>query len=147
LADPQRKSGKRPRELWKQEIRQPPENEDRENHDNDSRPARPRDAPERQLQQFLDHVNELGKRGVRGRRGSRNITPDGHDLIDLDHTDRGSAADIYHADRAISLGEMQIPTLHNRIVERSMNDPNGATVGSIDDADAAAFQFDGVTHI
>jgi len=64
-----------------------------------------------------------------------------------DCADRGTGADVHHADSPVALGAMDFLALHDRCGEVTGQGAHGATRGGIDDSDEVAFQFCCVCHV
>lgn len=87
---------------------------------------------------FHDHLTPLGT----SRRG-RAATPyrDGSD-----RADRGTGADVHHADFAVALGEVDFLALDDGTGEGASDGADGGSGLGIDDADGTAFEFCCVCH-
>ena len=64
----------------------------------------------------------------------------------LDRADGGSVADIHNSDLPVSLGAMNLITLHDCVGEVTGDAAHGVAVSGVDDPDAAIFCFDCVCH-
>lgn len=61
-------------------------------------------------------------------------------------TNRGTGADVHHADATTFFGEVDFLSLDSGTGESASNGSHGGTVCGVDDADGVSFEFSCVCH-